>query len=152
MLISRDAEDTADDWAILRVQTCNRDNGGLAFEVVAVNGDIGDAEHDDWVISATAGVAKTIMEAAVTVSTTLEVAEAAAEAAQTAAAAAASAIATGPVSSVNGRTGVVTLAMSDIAGLIAAIAAKADSNHGHSIAQISNLQTTLNSLADGGTY
>ena len=40
----------------------------------------------------------------------------------------------------------------------AAIGAKADSNHGHSIAQVSNLQTTLTGLQsqitnfDGGAY
>jgi len=152
VLISREAEETADEWAILRVQGYNRTNGGLAFEVVAVNGTIGAAQHSDWVISATAGVAKTIMQAAVDVATTVDLAEAAAVSAQQAATAAAAAIANGPVSSVNGRTGVVTIAMSDIAGLIAAIAAKADSNHGHTIAQVSNLQSTLDSLADGGTY
>lgn len=152
VLISRDADDTANDWAILRVQDYNRQNGGLAFEVMAVNGAIGDTEHDDWVVSATAGVAKSIMEAAVDVSNTLDVAEAAALSAQESAAAAAAVLASGPVSSVNGKTGTVTIAMSDIAGLVAAIASKADSNHSHSIAQISNLQTTLNNLADGGTY
>jgi len=152
VLISRAAEDTVDDWAILRVQSYHRANGGLAFEVVAINGTIGAAQHSDWVISATAGVAKTMMQAAVDVSNTRDIAEAAALSAQASAAAAAAAIATGPVSSVNGKTGVVAIAMSDIAGLVAAIAAKADSNHGHSIVQISNLQSTLNSLADGGTY
>ena len=152
VLLSREAEDTADDWAILRVQDYNRITGGLAFAVVAVNGAIGAAQHADWVISATAGVAKSILQAAVDVATTRDVAAAAAASAQQSAAAAAQAIATGPVSSVNGKTGIVTIAVSDIAGLVAALAAKADSHHGHSIAQISNLQTTLNNLADGGTY
>jgi hypothetical protein len=42
--------------------------------------------------------------------------------------------------------------MSSIAGLVSALASKADSSHGHTIAQISNLQTTLNAITDGGTY
>jgi len=79
-----------------------------------------------------------------------------------AAAAAQDAIADGPVSSVNGKAGVVSLGVSDIPNLTQLIAAKADASHGHTIAQISNLQTTLTSLQqqitnlvsayDGGTY
>lgn len=158
VLISRDADEAANDWAILRVQGYNRDNGGLAFEVVALNGDIGATAHDDWVVSATTGVAPAIMEAAAQVTQLVATAESASTLAQQAAASAAQVLATGPVTSVNGRSGVVTIAMSDIAGLVAAIAAKADSNHGHSIAQISNLQTTLTTLEevaanpDGGVY
>jgi hypothetical protein len=44
------------------------------------------------------------------------------------------------------------LGMSDIAGLVSTLAAKADGSHGHTISQISNLQTTLNAISDGGTY
>ena len=46
----------------------------------------------------------------------------------------------------------------DIPNLTAQLASKAASTHGHAIAQISNLQTTLNALQaqidliDGGTY
>jgi hypothetical protein len=47
---------------------------------------------------------------------------------------------------------VVVLGMSDIAGLVSTLAAKADGTHGHTISQISNLQATLNGLADGGSY
>ena len=61
-------------------------------------------------------------------------------------------LASGPVTSVNGRQGVVVLGMSDIAGLVSALAAKAESSHGHTIAQVSNLQATLNAITDGGTY
>jgi hypothetical protein len=42
--------------------------------------------------------------------------------------------------------------MSDIAGLVSALASKAESSHGHTIAQVSNLQLTLNAITDGGTY
>jgi hypothetical protein len=152
VLLTRQADETQDDYAILRVTGYNRDNGGLAFEVILTNGGIGDDEHDDWVVSATAGISAAVLEAANDVQETLELAQKAATDAADAAATAQLVLASGPVASVNGRTGVVVLAMSDIAGLVAAIAAKADSSHGHTIAQISNLQSTLDGLADGGSY
>lgn len=152
VLLTRQADGTEDDYAIVRVTGYNRANGGLAFEVILVNGDIGDASHDDWVVSATAGLSVAVLEAATAVQETLELAQEAAADAAAAAATAETVLASGPVASVNGRTGVVVLGISDIAGLVAAIAAKADSSHGHTIAQISNLQSTLDALADGGTY
>jgi hypothetical protein len=55
--------------------------------------------------------------------------------------------------------GAVALGIGDIPNLTTALAAKADSNHGHAIGQVSNLQTTLtslqtqiNAIADGGAY
>jgi len=141
VLLTRRAEGTEHDYA-----------GGLAFEVVLVNGGIGDAVHDDWVISATAGISVAVLEAATSVQATLALAQQAAQDAAVAAATAESVLASGPVSSVNGRTGAVVLGMSDIAGLVSALAAKADSSHGHTIAQVSNLQATLNAISDGGTY
>ena len=152
VLLTRQAEGTQDDYAVLRVEDFNRTNGGLAFEVVLVNGGIGDAAHDDWVISATAGISVAVLEAATAVQETLALAQQAADEAAAAAAVAEAVLASGPVSSVNGRTGVVVLGMSDIAGLVSTLAAKADGTHGHTIAQISNLQTMLDGLADGGGY
>jgi len=159
VILSRAAEGTIEDWALLEVQAYSRDNGGLAFKVVAISGDIAAAEHDDWVISASAGLAKSILEAAASVTETLALAEQAAEDAADAAETASAVLTSGPVSSVNGLTGVVALGISSIPNLTTALAAKADSNHGHSIAQVSNLQTTLtslqtqiNALADGGAY
>lgn len=162
VLMSREAEDTIDDWALLQVQAYSRESGGLAFKVVAVNGNVGAAEHDDWVISASAGLAKSIVEAASDIEAAILIAQQAASDAAIAAAAAQDAIADGPVSSVNGKAGVVSLGVSDIPNLTQLIAAKADASHGHTIAQISNLQTTLTSLQqqitnlvsayDGGTY
>jgi hypothetical protein len=152
VLLTRQAEETQDDYAILRVTGYNRENGGLAFEVILTNGDIGDAAHDDWVVSATAGLSVAVLEAATAVQETLELAQQAATDAAAAAATAEAVLNSGPVASVNGRTGVVVLGISDIAGLVSAIAAKADSTHGHTIAQISNLQSTLDGLADGGSY
>jgi hypothetical protein len=143
---------------MVRVQAYDRDNGGLAFTVVAVHGELSATIHDDWVVSASAGLAQKILEVAGEVGSTLTEAQEAAATAEAAAATAVQIIANGPVSSVNGQTGLVALAMADIPNLVAAIGAKADSNHGHSIAQVSNLQTTLTGLQsqitnfDGGAY
>jgi len=110
------------------------------------------------VISASAGLAQAILEVAAEVGATLSQAEEAAATAEAAAATAVQIIANGPVSSVKGKTGLVSLGMADIPNLVAAIGAKADSNHGRSIAQVSNLQTTLTGLQsqitdfDGGGY
>ena len=152
VLLTRQAEGTEDDYAVLRVEGYNRTNGGLAFEVILVSGDIGDAAHDDWVISATAGISVAVLEAATSVQATLELAQQAATDAAAAADAAEAVLASGPVASVNGQIGVVVLGMSNIAGLVSALASKADSSHGHTIAQVANLQSTINALADGGTY
>lgn len=158
VMLSRQAAGTLDDWAVLEVQSYNRENGGLAFKVVSINGELGGASHDDWVVSATAGLAKAIVEAAADLANVLALAQQAASDAAEAAEAAQAAIATGPVSSVNGKTGVVALGIGDIPNLTANLAAKADGNHGHTIAQIANLQSTLTSLQsqitamDGGAY
>jgi hypothetical protein len=62
------------------------------------------------------------------------------------------------VSSVNGQTGTVALGIGDIPTLTAQLASKAASSHGHTIAQVSNLQSTLDGLqaqittVDGGSY
>ncbi len=157
VILSRQAEDALDDWAMLRVDAYDRINGGLAFAVVAVHGDLA-TQHADWVISASAGLAQSILEVAAEVGATLALAEESAATAEAAAATAVQIIANGPVSSVNGRTGLVALGMADIPNLVAAIGAKADSNHGHSITQVSNLQSTLTGLQsqitdfDGGGY
>ena len=82
----------------------------------------------------------------------LELAQQAAEDAAAAAQAAEAVLAAGPVTSVNGRQGVVVLGMSDIAGLVSALASKAESSHGHTIAQVSNLQAALDAITDGGIY
>jgi hypothetical protein len=62
------------------------------------------------------------------------------------------------VSTVNGQAGEVALGIGDIPDLTAQLAAKAASSHGHTITQVSNLQSTLAALQsqidviDGGTY
>ena len=66
----------------------------------------------------------------------------------------------GPVSSVNGLTGIVTFGMSDIPGLVDALGGKAEASHGHTIAEVSDLQAALDAkvdasdltVIDGGVY
>lgn len=69
-LISREGGGV-EDWAVFRVDSYDRETGGLAGEIVAVNGTLGAAVQADWTISASAGLAPTIIEAAVTVTNTL---------------------------------------------------------------------------------
>lgn len=155
VVVTRAGSEDLNDWAAFRVDSYNRGNGGLAGEIVAVNGSIGAAEQDDWVISASAGLAASLIETAAAVSSALALAQ---QAALDAAEAAESVLANGPVSTVNGQSGEVTLGIGDIPDLTAQLAAKAASSHGHTIAQVSNLQSTLAALQsqidviDGGTY
>jgi hypothetical protein len=136
------------DWAVMRVAGYARVSGGLAGEVVAVNGAIGAAAHADWVISASAGLATSLIAAAVDVTAALSLAQQAAEDAATAALAAQSILNAGPVSSVNGQTGAVALGVGDIPSLTELLAGKAASTHGHAIADIANLQAELNGKAE----
>lgn len=53
----------------------------------------------------------------------------------------------GPVRSVAGRTGTVTLAIADVASLQTALDGKAASAHGHAIADVANLQAALDARA-----
>ena len=151
VLLTREAEGTQGDWAILYVQDYNSANGGLAFKVVQVEGDIGADEYSDWVVSATAGISSAVMETAVDAQAAVELAEQAAADAAAAAAAAQGVLENGPVASVNGQTGVVSLGISDIPNLTTTLGGKADSNHGHAISAISGLQTALDGKA-GSTH
>ncbi len=148
------------DWAIFEVSDYDRSNGGLAGQVVAINGAIGDAAHSDWVIAASAGLAATIIAAAADLANTLALAQQAAAQADDAAQTAQTVLANGPVSSVNGLTGTVTFGMSDIPGLVDALGGKAAASHGHTISDVSDLQASLNAkvdvsdltVIDGGTF
>lgn len=163
VIITRDGG-ALDDWAIFEVDTYNRENGGLAGRVLSVAGDIGDAEFSDWVISDSAGLAVTIINAAASVTNSMDVAEQAASDAAAAAAAAQAILTSGPVSSVNGKTGSVSIGMGDIPSLAAALGGKASSSHGHIMSDISGLTAALAGKAaishshsgsdtiDGGTY
>ena len=139
------------DWAIFEVASYNRDNGGLAGSVVALNGAIGDGAYSDWVIAASAGLAATIIAAAADLANTLALAQTAAAQADDAAQTAQTVLANGPVSSVNGLTGIITFGMSDIPGLVDALGGKAASSHGHTIAEVTGLEAELSSI-DGGSY
>ena len=56
-------------------------------------------------------------------------------------------ITSGAVDSVNGYTGVVNLAISDISGLQTALNAKANTSHTHVISDVTGLQTALDAKA-----
>lgn len=147
VVLTRQVEGTPEDWATLYVQAYSHENGGLAFKVVQAAGNIGAGEYSDWVISASAGVSVAVLETAAGVEAALTLAEQAALDAQAAADVAEQVLANGPVASVNGQTGVVSLGMSDIPNLTTTLGGKADSNHGHQISAISGLQTALDAKA-----
>ncbi|WP_412506658.1 hypothetical protein [Roseovarius sp. SYSU LYC5161] len=146
VVLTRDVDKSLNDWAVFRVDSYTRENGGLAGEIVAVNGNLGAAAHDHWVISASAGIAASVIETAADVSNALALAQQAAQDAATAADAAEDLLEAGPVLSVNGQTGPVALGIGDIPDLTSQLAGKAASSHGHGIAEISNLQSILDGL------
>jgi len=152
LLLQRKAAGTVSDYAAIQLQSYDRLNGGLAGKVILVNGNIGSGSFSDWVICCAAGITINVMQEILNVTTSLGSLTAAAATAQAAITTINNLIASGTVASVNGKTGTVVLAMSDISGLVSAIAAKADSNHGHAIANVTNLQTTLDAILDGGTF
>jgi len=53
----------------------------------------------------------------------------------------------GPVASVAGKTGVVTLAIGDVGSLQTALDGKAATSHGHAISDVTNLQSSLDEKA-----
>jgi len=160
ILIARDADAAPDDWALARLQSYNRDTGGLAFEVVAVSGTVAANEYSAWVVSASAGLGKTILDAAAALPAIRDEASAAAAQASDAAAAAEAVLESGPVTSVNGQTGEVSIVMADIPNLVALLGSKADTSHGHTTAQVTGLEDRLVALEtgagltdlDGGSY
>lgn len=152
LVLQRKASGTINDYAAFELQSYNRENGGLAGKVVFVSGDIGAGAHSDWVISCSAGIAIGVMQSLLEVAESLGTLTTVAAEADAALATINSLVASGNVLSVNGKTGTVILTMSDISGLVTALASKADSSHGHTIAQVSNLQSTLDAILDAGTY
>ncbi len=164
VVITRDGA-SLDDWAVFQVDTYDRENGGLAGTVIGLNGNIGAGEFSDWIISATSGLAKSVVEGIATIPGLIASAQEAQTAAEDAAEAAETVLASGPVASVNGQTGVVVLGMSHISGLVSALAGKAATSHAHTIANVNGLQAALDALdtaitaleadlgtLDGGAY
>ena len=152
LILQRKATGTVNDYAAIQLQSYNRLNGGLAGKIVYINGSITGSAHSDWVISCAAGISISVMQSLLEVTASLGSLSTAAAEAESALATINSIIASGSVLSVNGKTGTVILSMSDITGLVTALASKADSNHGHTISQVSNLQSTLDGILDAGTY
>lgn len=152
LILQRKADGTINDFAALRLIEYRRSNGGLAVEVLYVNGSLGAAPHADWVISVAAGISSAIIQRITELVLELDQLNGMAAAVEAAVAEVNAIIAAGAVFSVNGKSGTVILGLSDIAGLVTALASKAESNHGHTIAQVTNLQSTLNAIADGGAF
>lgn len=146
--LSRAAEGAEDDYATCRVESYDPDTGALEIVVVAVSASLDGQTHSDWVVSASAGLAKMILEAVASVAANKALAEAAAASAAEDAAAVEGVVESGPVVTVNGKAGVVTIGIADIASLSAALAGKAPASHGHSVGDISGLAETI----DGGSY
>lgn len=92
----------AADWALCRVTDYIKTTGVISLEVLTLHGS--GSSRTGWVVSASAGLADTILNAAVSAGAS---AAAAAQSAEDAGAAAIL-IAGGPVSTVNGRAGIVT--------------------------------------------
>ena len=61
------------------------------------------------------------------------------------------AIDSGSITSVAGKTGVVTLTTADITGLDTALSGKANTSHGHAISDVTGLQTALDAKASAST-
>ena len=132
LTISRAAEGAGDEFAIARLLTYDKANGGLSVEIVSVTNVSG--VHEDWIISASSGIPVAVANTA---------AQASADAEQVAAdrlvvEGVVAAIQAGPVVSVAGKTGAVSLTIGDIANLITTLAGKADTAHSHAAADIAS--------------
>lgn len=151
-------QSTVDDYAIARRVAYAKETGQLLVEVLATFGNMG--PHDDWEICALAGstmaqlemladaqaIQDDIIEKHAAVTGAAEVIEAAV-----------SVIETGPVISVAGKTGTVTLGpedvgaapsthsheISDVDGLADALSGKAPSTHSHEVSEVTGLQDAL---------
>lgn len=150
VVITRAGAASYEDWAILRADTYDRSNGGLAGRIVAVSGAIGGGAYSDWIISASAGIAASILDFAVQATNTLQAAQQAEQVATDAADTIETIMADGPVSSVNGQTGEVSLGITDIPNLLTTLNGKALTTHGHQIGDVQGLQTALNGKAGTG--
>jgi hypothetical protein len=154
---------TPDDWAIGKVESYDSPSGDLVVTIVASN--VSPRTHDDWEITASAGTVtaaiallantRSARDAAIqlkadvqalktaTIQETSTIRDAAIAAKKTAveaadaAKAAAILIQGGPVSSVNGRTGVIELTQDDVPGLVEALASR------YTKAEIDNLFRSL---------
>lgn len=142
VLINRDADAAVDDWALARTTSYDEATGQLVVEIVSSNGTLPTTEYSDWVISATAGLGESILTAASDLPALRDEAQAAAAAAEQAALDAQAVLDSGPVVSVNGKVGTVSLVMGDIPNLVTTLGGKADAQHGHD----------ADDAIDGGTY
>lgn len=147
ILLQRTSNNTLEDYAAAQVLFYERATGIISVKIVDIQGNIANGQYDDWVISATAGISKKTIEASLQAQILLSEVQQIVVDVQTSLDAVNALLASAIVTSVNGKTGVVALSMTDIPNLVSSIGAKADSNHGHTIAQVSNLQSALDGKA-----
>lgn len=131
LTISRSTEGAEDQFAIARLLEYDKDNGGLSVEIVAVENISG--AHEDWVVSASAGLPLSVMAKladitalAAQVASDRDAVEAALETVSTS------------VLSVAGKTGYIVLSIGDISGLLSALAGKAAVSHPHAASDITS--------------
>lgn len=150
LTIMRSAVGAYEDWAVAQLLDYDAETRGLHVEILAVNGNVGASAYNDWVIAASAGIVPALADMLAQAAANITTAQGILADVQ----AAADLIVDGPVSSVNGKTGAVSLVMGDIPNLVTTLGGKADSLHTHTIANITNLQTTLDAKMDltGGTF
>lgn len=132
LTISRAAEGTEDAFAIARLLTYNKENGGLSVEIVSVTNISG--VNEDWIISASSGLPMAVASAAVQVA--LDADQVAAD--RLVVEGIVAAVQEGPVVSVAGKTGAVSLTIGDIANLVTTLAGKASTSHSHAAADIAS--------------
>jgi hypothetical protein len=132
LTISRAGVGAEDEFAIARLITYNKANGGLSVEIISVTNVSG--VHDDWVISASSGLPIAVASAAVQVA--LDADQVAAD--RLVVEGVVAAIQAGPVVSVAGKTGAVSLTIGDIANLVTTLAGKASTSHSHAAADIAS--------------
>ena len=132
LTISRAGVGAEDEFAIARLITYNKANGGLSVEIISVTNVSG--VHDDWIISASSGLPIAVASAAAQVA--LDADQVAAD--RLVVEGVVAAIQAGPVVSVAGKTGAVSLTMGDIANLVTTLAGKAETSHAHAASAIAS--------------
>ena len=136
--VTRSGLNTLNQFAICRLLSWDRDARTLIVEPIYVSPTL-IGEHNDWNIADSGGMflgMVDILDQAISAKADLA-------AAQIILDQAISEVIGGPVVSVNGKVGVVSLGMGDIANLVSTMAGKASASHGHNISEVSGLQAAI---------
>lgn len=142
LTVMRSAPDAGEQFATVRLSQYDPETGVFIATPIYVAASL-TGQHSDWSISCAGGVTHEmadILSSAQSIKTDLDAAVSQLNAALLI-------ITEGAVVSVNGQTGVVTIGIGSIDGLVAALAGKAASVHGHTIAEVANLQSALDAKA-----